>query len=127
MRKPKPRFTVLSDHASLPMAMIARFVVSLASAVSLGATGALACDLRSGEIATVASVKDGETLQLSDGRMVRLGGVKAPAPPFGWKGEEPWPFVAEAKDRLVRAVPHGVKVDLRFDERREHRHGHLVA
>jgi micrococcal nuclease len=34
---------------------------------------------------------------------------------------------AEAKDRLARALPNGTKVELRFDERREDRHGHLVA
>lgn len=105
----------------------ARFVVGLASAVSVGTSAGLACDLPAGEIATVAAVTDGETLQLSDGRLVRLGGVKAPAAPLGWKGEEPWPFVAEAKDRLARALPNGAKIELRFDERREDRHGHLVA
>jgi endonuclease YncB( thermonuclease family) len=109
------------------MATVARFVVSLASVMALGAPGGLACDLPAGEIATVAAVTDGETLQLSDGRTVRLGGVKAPSPPLGWKGEEPWPFVAEAKDRLTRALPNGAKIELRFDERREDRHGHLVA
>lgn len=108
------------------MATVARFVVGLAIGVALGAPGGLACDLGSAEIATVAAVTDGETLQLSDGRMVRLGGVKAPAPPLGWKGEEPWPFVAEAKDRLVRALS-GAKVELRFDERQQDRHGRLVA
>ena len=53
--------------------------------------------------------------------------LKAPAPPLGWKGEEPWPFVTEAKDRLAQRLPNGSKVELRFDERAEDRHGHLVA
>jgi micrococcal nuclease len=79
------------------MATVARFVVSLASAVALGAPGGLACDLPAGEIATVAAVTDGETMQLSNGRTVRLGGVKAPAPPLGWKGEEPWPLVRKPR------------------------------
>ena len=71
------------------MATVARFVVSLASAISTGASGGLACDLPAGETVTIAAVIDGETLGLSDGRTVRLGGVKVPAPPLGWKGEEP--------------------------------------
>ncbi len=92
-----------------------------------GMRAAIACDLPAGEVATVAAVEDGETFRLRDGRTVRLAGVKAPAPPLGWKGEEPWPFVTEAKDRLAQRLPNGSKVELRFDERAEDRHGHLVA
>jgi endonuclease YncB( thermonuclease family) len=87
---------------------------------------AAACDLPPGETATVASVVDGETLKLTDGREVRLLGVKAPAPPLGWKGEGPWPFVAESKAALDR-LASGATVELRFDTRREDRHGHVLA
>ncbi|MGZ8416749.1 MAG: hypothetical protein ACXWVQ_07145, partial [Methyloceanibacter sp.] len=45
-----------------------------------------ACDLPASEAGTVASVIDGETLQLTDGRTVRLIGAKAPMPPLGWRG-----------------------------------------
>ena len=93
----------------------------------LGVRVAAACDLPPGETVTVATVTDGETFELGDGRTVRLAGVKAPAPPLGWKGEASWPFVREAKDRLARALPSGATVELRFDERRKDRHGHLVA
>jgi hypothetical protein len=41
------------------------------------------------EKATVAEVLDGETLKLSDGRIVRLIAAKAPAPPLGWRGDDP--------------------------------------
>ena len=75
-----------------------------------GMRAAIACDLPAGEVATVAAVEDGETFRLRDGRTVRLAGVKAPAPPLGWKGEEPWPFVTEAKDRLAQRLPNGSKV-----------------
>jgi micrococcal nuclease len=87
---------------------------------------ALACDLPEGETATVAAIEDGETLQLTDGRKVRLLGVKAPSPPLGWKGEDPWPFAAESKAAL-RRLASGTTVELRFDERREDRHGHVLA
>jgi len=50
--------------------------------------------------ASVATVLDGETLKLADGRIVKLIGAKAPAAPLGWRGEDPWPFVEEAKEAL---------------------------
>jgi endonuclease YncB( thermonuclease family) len=86
----------------------------------------MACDLPPGETVTIASVIDGETLKLADGRAVRLLGVKAPSPLLGWKGDEPWPFVAEAKAALER-LTSGATVELRFDVRREDRHGHILA
>jgi len=88
---------------------------------------AATCDLPAGEVATIATVADGETVELSDGRKVRLAGIKAPAPPLGWTGEAPWPFVMEAKDRLAARLPAGTPVELRFDERRQDRYGHIVA
>lgn len=87
---------------------------------------ALACDLPAGETATVAAIEDGETLVLTDGRKVRLLGIKAPAAPLGWRGDDPWPFVAESKVALSRLVS-GAVVELRFDERRGDRHGHVLA
>jgi endonuclease YncB( thermonuclease family) len=101
---------------------LTRFV----SAALLCASPAIACDLPAGETATVASVDDGETLELTDGRKVRLLGVKAPSAPLGWKGEDPWPFVAEAKTALER-LASGATVEFSFDARREDRHGHLLA
>ncbi|MGV1013866.1 MAG: thermonuclease family protein [Methyloceanibacter sp.] len=84
------------------------------------------CDLSEPETATVASVEDGETLQLTDGRVVRLIGAKAPSPPLGWRGDEPWPLVAEAKDALS-ALASGSEIELRFGGRRADRHDQLLA
>ncbi len=98
----------------------------LVGVVLFGATPAMACDLPPGETATIASVIDGETLKLTDGRAVRLLGVKAPSPPLGWKGDAPWPFVAEARAALER-LTSGATVELRFDARREDRYGHILA
>ena len=100
--------------------------VALMTAVALGTTWASACDLPAGETATVAAVEDGETLQLTDGRKVRLLGVKAPSAPLGWTREAPWPFVAESTAAL-RARVSGATVELSFDERREDRYGRLLA
>src|SRR3990170_495156 len=87
---------------------------------------ALACDLSEPETGTVANVIDGETLQLTDGRTVRLIGAKAPMPPLGWRGDDPWPLVDEAKVAL-ESLASGKEVELRFGGRRTDRHGHLLA
>src|SRR5688572_20369727 len=87
---------------------------------------AQACDLASPETATVAAVIDGETLKLADGRTVRLLGAKAPMPPLGWRGEDPWPFVAEARHALDD-LTSGKQIELRFAGRRTDRHDHLLA
>jgi len=87
---------------------------------------ALACDLSPPEAGTVAAVLDGETLTLTDGRTVRLIGAKAPMPPLGWRGDDPWPLVDEAKQALS-ALASGKAVELRFGGRRQDRHGYFLA
>jgi endonuclease YncB( thermonuclease family) len=47
---------------------------------------ATACDLSEPETGTVASVVDGETLTLGDGRVVRLIGAKAPPARLAGRG-----------------------------------------
>ena len=66
-----------------------RRLIGFVSTALLWMSPAVACDLTAGETATVVSVEDGETLQLTDGRKVRLLGVKAPSAPLGWKGAAP--------------------------------------
>jgi len=85
-----------------------------------------ACDVSEPETGTVANVIDGETLQLTDGRTVRLVGAKAPMPPLGWRGEDPWPLVDEGKQALTR-LASGAEVELRFGGRRTDRHGYAPA
>jgi len=85
-----------------------------------------ACDLPASEAGTVASVIDGETLQLTDGRTVRLIGAKAPMPPLGWRGDDPWPFVDDAREAL-EALAANQQVELRLGGSRIDRHGHLLA
>ncbi len=103
--------------------------LAYAGAVWLAAffySAAYACDLSQSETATVAGIVDGETLKLTDGRTVRLIGAKAPMPPLGWRGDDPWPRVEEAKaalESLALAKP----VELGFSGRRSDRHGHLLA
>jgi len=106
-----------------------RFVALVGASLLSGAlicAPAMACDLSAPETATVASVVDGETLTLSDGRVVRLIGAKAPATPLGWWGEDPWPLVEEAKDAIAK-LASGAEVELRFGGDRTDRHGHALA
>jgi micrococcal nuclease len=78
------------------------------------------------EAGTVAVVIDGETLGLTDGRTIRLIGAKAPRPPLGWRGDDPWPLVEDAKAKL-EALALGKPVELGFGGRRSDRHGRLLA
>ena len=87
---------------------------------------AQACDLSPPETGTVAAVLDGETLRLTDGKTVRLIGAKAPMPPLGWRGDDPWPLVDEARTALS-ALAAGRQVELRFAGRHLDRHGYLLA
>jgi endonuclease YncB( thermonuclease family) len=88
---------------------------------------AWACDLPPPvEAGTVADVLDGDTLKLTDGRIVRLIGAKAPKPPLGWRGDDPWPLVDDAKEALS-AVAAGKPVELGFGGLRQDRHGYLLA
>lgn len=84
------------------------------------------CTLTAPERGVVAEVKDGETLQLADGRTVRLIGAKAPAPPLAYRGDRPWPLVDAAKEALV-ALAQGEEVELGFGGRRADRYGRALA
>jgi micrococcal nuclease len=102
------------------------FCVATVLAAALVATEALPCDLPPPESASVAAVLDGETLKLADGRIVKLIGSKAPDAPLGWRGEDPWPFVEEAKAAL-EALAANRAIELRFGGSRTDRHGYLLA
>ncbi len=91
-----------------------------------GASKTVACALSEAQRGTVAQIIDGETLRLTDGTVVRLMGAKAPSPPLGWRGEDPWPKVEEAKQALER-LASGAEVELRFGGRRVDRHGQALA
>ena len=85
-----------------------------------------ACDLSAPEKGMVAAVIDGENVKLADGRIVRLIGAKAATPPLGYRGEDPWPLVNEAKAALSRAAS-GKEVELRYGGSRADRHGYALA
>ncbi|HLO23696.1 MAG TPA: thermonuclease family protein, partial [Methyloceanibacter sp.] len=65
-------------------------------------------------------------LKLADGRVVRLIGAKAPMPPLGFRGEDPWPLVEEAKEALTR-LARGKQIELRYGGAKTDRHGYALA
>jgi endonuclease YncB( thermonuclease family) len=86
-----------------------------------------ACELSEPQKGTVAEVKDGETLQLTDGTVVRLINAKAPTAPIAARSDRPWPMVNEAKEALSKLVASGAEVELRYGGTRTDRHGYALA
>jgi endonuclease YncB( thermonuclease family) len=87
---------------------------------------ASACELSEPQKGTVAEVKDGETLQLTDGTVVRLINAKAPIAPIAARSDRPWPMVDEAKEALSK-LASGAEVELRYGGTRTDRHGYALA
>jgi micrococcal nuclease len=87
---------------------------------------AFACELSEPQKGTVAEVKDGETLALTDGTVVRLVNAKAPTAPIAAHGDRPWPMVNEAKEALSK-LASGAEVELRYGGTRTDRHGYALA
>jgi len=75
-------------------------------------------------IATVRYVIDGDTLDLVDGRRVRLLGIDAPEAGFQEKIAEPW---AEESTEWLRDRVEGYEVTLRIDEKETDRYGRTLA
>ncbi len=75
-------------------------------------------------IATVRYVIDGDTLDLVDGRRVRLLGIDAPEAGFHGKIAEPW---AEESTEWLRDRVEGYEVTLRVDEKEKDRYGRTLA
>ncbi|MCG6539492.1 thermonuclease family protein [Pseudomonas sp. KSR10] len=76
--------------------------------------------------AKVATVIDGDTLRLVDGRRVRLIGVNAPE--VGRKGRSAEPFAEAAKRRLQALVnASGGRVGLRLGQEASDHYGRLLA
>ena len=86
---------------------------------------AFACDLPPGQKGSVAEVRDGETLALTDGTLVRLINAKAPAAPLAARSDRPWPFAAEAKQALTE-LASGAEIELRYGGAKADRHGRAL-
>lgn len=106
-------------------------VVMLASVPpGLGAdNGAPCAGLERGPRGTVTAVRDGDTVMLDSGEMIRLIGIQAPKLPLGRPDFEPWPLAGQAKSAL-EVLTLGQSVVLYYGPTRRDRHdrvlGHLV-
>ncbi|HET7851812.1 MAG TPA: thermonuclease family protein [Methyloceanibacter sp.] len=110
-------------HPSVsPGSLLAGLCLSFA----LPFASAAACELSEPQKGTVAEVKDGETLQLTDGTVVRLINAKAPTAPIAARSDRPWPMVNEAKEALSK-LASGAEVELRYGGTRTDRHGYALA
>jgi endonuclease YncB( thermonuclease family) len=113
----------------------ARYLVALAMAFAFCAASAearpravadAAPDLPEIAAGTVASVEDGTTVTLADGRVLRLGGLLAPAAPLTRDRDAPWPSAEAARIALADRVL-GRPVSLRAADAAPDRHGRLVG
>ncbi len=74
-------------------------------------------------LAAVRRVADGDTLELTGGRLVRLIGVDAPEIDHSTRSAEPWAL--EARAFLAAAVSGGIRLET--DMEKEDRHGRMLA
>ncbi len=94
---------------------VAQYAVVL---LALGTAQANECDVTIAEQATVATVTDGGSFTLTDGRRVRLAGVQAP--------RAGWPLAEGARASLAKLL-EGKSVDLAYADRGTDRHGDMLA
>ena len=91
-----------------------------------GLVSATQCGLdRVDATARVASVHDGDTLRLSDGRRLRLIGLDTPE--LARDGRPAQPLAIAARDALRRRLPAGAALSLRYDSERADAHGRRLA
>jgi endonuclease YncB( thermonuclease family) len=82
--------------------------------------------LAEGGQAVVTGVVDGDTVQLADGREVRLVGIQAPKLPLGRKNLRKWPLADRARSAL-ESLTLGRTVSLAYGGQRVDRHGRQLA
>jgi len=74
----------------------------------------------------VASIVDGDTLILDDGREIRLVGIQAPKLPLGRRNFKTWPLAQKSRAALG-ALTLGKIVTLSYGGRRKDRYNRLLA
>lgn len=92
----------------------------------LAANGAGPDGLDNHSTAIVATVIDGDTLTLDDGREIRLVGIQAPKLPLGRAGFSPWPLADIAKKEMEN-ISLGKKVTVYTGTTKTDRHGRMLA
>jgi len=82
-------------------------------------------DLRIAGQGQVQQIYDGDTIELNDGRKVRLLGINTPEIDHQQGHSEP--FAIQARDRLKQLVPPGTSVRLQTDVEKTDRYGRVLA
>ncbi|MDT8383330.1 MAG: thermonuclease family protein [Gammaproteobacteria bacterium] len=93
------------------------------SAQALVAPGCVADRLD--ETAVLATVVDGDTLRLKDGRSVRLIGINTPE--IGCDGKPSEPLAVQAREDLRSLLGPAAVLGLRYGRERQDRYGRLLA
>lgn len=89
--------------------MLFLLIIPIMTAQAWGA----ACNLAPGEPGIVTAVTDGDTLELEDGRVVRLVALQAPKLPLGRPGFRMWPLAPESLD-ILSAMTLGKRLRLSY-------------
>lgn len=106
---------------------ITRRLGAAAVAMALSMIPAQGCEgLVAGPRGVVTGIRDGDTLVLDSGLVVRLIGLQAPKLPLGRDGFEAWPLAAEARDRLA-ALAMGQVVTIGYGGEQRDRHGRVLG
>ncbi len=114
---------------------VCTLLFSLNPNISQSANTNTACSLttkqRSAETVTVARVYDGDSLQLNDGRKIRVIGINTPE--FGKRDHghritrRPEPYALQASQFLRRLIKSNKVVQLRYGKQRKDRYGRVLA
>lgn len=83
------------------------------------------CGFEPGPIVEVVKVIDGNTVRISDGRELRISGIRAPGPPLGRKNAREFPYAVQAKDLLKRIG--GGDFQIFYNGGRIDRHGRIIG
>jgi len=114
--------------------LILALLAATAAADADGPDGLTA--LKAGERVTVAATLDGATLQLDDGRVLRLAGIDAPqadlprADTASGSRRRPAPSLmtlSDAARAALKEIVEGRELTLYYEERRNDRYGRIVA
>lgn len=117
-------------HSRLPIArsIFALCMLTATAPVASEALPVLPDAFEAGESHSVAEIIDGDSLRLSDGRVVKLSGIRAPDAPPNVEGgtAESWPLGLEATG-VVSTLVGDEQVILAYGDNRLDRHGRILA
>ena len=107
----------------------ALLILVLAATATFARSGegiALPGGLAQGQPGKAVSITDGDTLELDDGRIVRLVGIQAPKLPLGRRNFPTWPLAPESAAALSELALNRTLTPW-FGGARQDRHGRVLA